>query len=59
MRGKQAGKFEIELLRVKMLELNARIERSEPENYSNWTVACEASGKFFENFALLPQILVS
>ena len=29
-------------------------ERSQPENLSNWTVASEASGKFFENFALFP-----
>ena len=29
-----------------------KCERSEPENFSNWT---EASGKFLESFALFPQ----
>ena len=34
-------------------------ERSELKKSKNWSVASEASGKFFENFALFPPILAS
>ena len=50
----------------KKLKLNCReriiiieCERSEREKSKIWSIASEASGNFFENFALSPQILAS
>ena len=57
MRAKRAGKIWNWTVASKHVIIEC--ERSEPEIFSNWTVASEASEKFLENFALFPQILAS
>ena len=57
MRAKRAGKIWNWTVASKHVIIEC--ERSEPENFSNWTVASEASGNSLENFAFSPQILAS